>query len=381
MLKIFYYISFIFLLFSWGINASNLDDVVEVAVFHGDIERVKQYKHTHCYAKLWLDYIDGKIINPTTCQVCSTKFSTQYNCAIFAAHSFVQHNQFSEAAMTLQKFISDNHEQLTSMPHILEVLSLKIKKYRVLSKKLTSKVKASKAPVLFDQQFRFVGAKLMQYQTYTIDSAAGFSTTIQAPAKNLLKAQISTFSGAEHLLSFGPINLLGQSSFAYYGVNENLMGIYDIERLSVLESADNRNMPVTKVDLFRDQNNFFFQAVLRFAGNTFNNVNVCLDTGAKSSVFMPKLYKKTRHLLRHKGTVKFSVTEVVGKMETLGKVVDNSELLIGDTTMSLTKTPIFYRASTSFICDIVLGRDVLSKTTVSFSLKERYWRFIKNNNN
>lgn len=349
---------------------------VEKNVYYGNISELLSVKNQNCYAKIWLDYIEGKKVSLDSCNICASSFSTSYNCALFSAANHSQNGNSLEAANVLYEFMEKNREELVEYPNAELALQNKAAVLSYVGKNFKTAIKPY--PTIFvNRNFKVVGKDDEVSSKYAIDTAAAYSASIDKEKADAIKTQLSTFSGNEMSVLFGKSMLFDKEMPTYYNMNENLIGLftlYDFQSIVILE---NKDKPYFQKPLLRDQSNLFIEGDLLIKDVHLKNQNICIDSGSEATVLMPKFYKKIKHKLKSLPILNIQARESLGQMEALGKVVKKSKLKIGEVFYNLSDTPILFRSNSSVICDLILGQDFLSENVKEISLRNRYLKIIR----
>lgn len=372
----FSFFSLLFLSFILSLNAVAIQPFdIELAVYQGDIQEIKKYKDRSCYGELWFKYISGEMVRSQDCNFCASSPSVAFNCAIFSSNSMAQGMMYKGAQMVLLNFINEpaNSELLS------ESLYDEMSNRAALFAFIDARVRLNKrhfAELIVNKKFRPLDTVWGKESGYTIDTAAGFSsTTSVAIQSEYFNANTISLSGNIQTQTMSLVKLFENESPTYVKSNKNLIGIFDLLQFSSIKISGNEVDRSDFINLYRDQNTFFFNSQSRIQNKKFDNLNLCIDTGSEQSFIMPKLYKRIRDTIQQKPIVVLKASETTGDMNRLGRIVDKIELNINGYDHVIYNIPAMFRSNSANICDVLLGQDFLGEKMSQISLKERWVSF------
>ncbi|RZF82990.1 hypothetical protein EXT46_05930 [Pseudoalteromonas sp. CO325X] len=368
---------FLTLLVVTSSKATDLQGAIDRNVYYGNYIELSKVSD-NCYSALWLHYVTGKEVNSSSCELCKSSLERSYNCALFESHYFEQNKDYNRSWKVLNDFLILNNERLDDHENIKNSIEKKLGNLKFLNSFF--KVDPSK----FDETVLYVDTtfhpSLDSYgslKSFTVDTAAGHSGISKPLPKPYSSFSISTFYGKEYSVNIGVKDILGSYFPTLFELEENILGVSFLNELASINLIENLKKKSSRSELFRDQNNFFFTGSIEMRGKFIEGANICIDSGSRTTVLMPKTYKIMRDLLQSERVVNVGADEIIGKMIALGKIVPLMKLYIRGDNFSLDNVPILFRANNSLICNLVLGQDFLSKYMKSISIKHRYVDFIK----
>lgn len=97
--------------------------------------------------------------------------------------------------------------------------------------------------------------------------------------------------------------------------------------------------------------------------------NLCIDTGAKSTLLTPKGYKKIRDSLRDVEFKKLTIEGIGGGSSALVKIIPSISIITDNREIKLKNVPALLKVAPFPHCDVVLGMDALFNTLHSIDFK------------
>lgn len=149
----------------------------------------------------------------------------------------------------------------------------------------------------------------------------------------------------------------------------NLLGLNFLKNFELV--VFNKSKDFYSIELLEDSTNLFSIGYISIDGVKFNNLNLCIDTGAASSAIVTKGYKKIRSNIRGRKIQKIRVNDIGGSKYILGKKIEKMTVGLGTSNLILENVAALSKVNASTGCDAILGRDFLSKKLISIDFKSR----------
>lgn len=359
----------------------------ELEVYFGNRFFIDRLKHKDCYQRIWSSYIRNEEIDIDSCNVCRSSFSIDYNCLTFALEQSIDKRLYNKGRQLIEEFIAANKHHEEYMELVIDGLRDKLKilvlmeNYRSTS---DGKVKDS-FPIYEFESFIVLNNKKVNF---LIDTGASFSTLKNKAFVTGREIELIDYAGNSHSKPFGYVKSKNNVKiFSYFNTSLNSLGLNYLTRFESIEFKFEKMVSndFITTQMFKDSANLFVDGDIIFNGKAYSMRNICLDTGAKQTAFMPKFYRDIRPQLAENEVLTFKGNGIAGSFERLGKLVRSIEMEInGNKFASIKEAPIFFKSNVSTVCDVILGQDILrgrlkkidfQKREISFAVKNTYDRF------
>lgn len=215
-------------------------------------------------------------------------------------------------------------------------------------------------------------------RAFLIDTGARVSSLLSG---NELNKKFEVISATGLSLAVEPIqkDILHIESLLFIKSKQhNILGLNFLKTYNKLTFKRERPKRLLNTRLFEDSSNIFIRGGVVVEDHRYRNLNLCIDTGSKVTIVMPKGYRRLRSELKSIDPKKLSLNSFGGKEFHLGKIINSLSLRLGNLHYDLSNVPALFKNKSSTGCDVVLGVDFLSQhlyqidwesSTVTLSVK------------
>lgn len=346
----------------------SLTNILSNAIATSNIPLLDEFsKSGSCIANGMLNHlkqnVHESILAFSACSTCSEGTLDQiYNCAV-TNHSNYLHIEKKELSISVLEELLiylDNHNEKVLIKNvktkIKQITSMTVNRIKPQGKLVASK--SFKTKLAFNKKIK----------EFIIDTGATINSSSQ---KNALELPTAVLSYSGKTVSDTPMMrlLIGDVETDFVQGDLDLIGWNYLNHFDEVSFG----VPLDKFtqQYYFDSGKMFIQGDLKIKGELYEDINICLDTGAINTSISANAFKKNRNMLTNLPIKILIQNEFGGLSKSVVKILPEVSVHIGSELIVLKDTPVFLKESVATPCWITLGITQLEGFLIGIDIQNR----------
>lgn len=327
-----------------------INDPIVESIYFLDLERMAS--KGSCVSDSYLISIGSSyhmtLKHVNECKQCLGDDIYGYYCDIAKYNYFLRVSDYSNASGILDKI---------STSSIYSFLDGEFKKSITMKSNYLSKLSIGrkikyKEMTLEKHEGRFY------FNNYLVDSGSSYSTS-KLCVEKLGGVEVNFISGTQRELNL----CIDEESFVTVQYSENILGVLDILSSDHINFGDEKGIHY-KQTLYIDNETFFF--IAEYNGD---KINICLDSGAVSTLSTSKFFSKIKDMLVGTPTSIMNINNSFLAMSVRAKILERFKIYLGDHEITLENVPVLIDRIQWSHCDLIAGSDFISNNLKVMDIK------------
>lgn len=308
-----------------------------------------------------------------SCRDCRYSLAiNRYYCNLTKANNYFWLNDYKASSRVYYSMINDSiiNEALTSS---------NIESIESMAKNLANtELQIKKQPIYLSLDDKQKFYTVSETSTFIADTGAIFGSIDSRFCNHLIagKGLSATYTGQVVKSDICQTRLNNNDSLPLLRSNINIVGQAYLNSFNQIFFS-NKKANASQM-LYKDGGIVFFLADIEFGEKIYNNLKICLDSGALNTSFTPSFYSLIKQRILNLSVKKLTTITPFGRGEGYAKILDKAFLHTkSGYSLNLESVPVFLRGHVFNQCDAVLGSKAISSLIGSIDYKNSKVHLIK----